>query len=156
MKRLRYLVVVLLLVGMVALTGCLPSASKLRGTWKSTEAIGGYILEVTFGEHEGAKVPFIGFLYSYKTTIKWGAKQWTIDANKDADEDSANEYSIWAGLGSENVLDVWKYSVVDEDTYIDFKLTAKLDGTRLYIDYLVIDNVESINNGEFGPEYLTK
>jgi hypothetical protein len=154
MKRLRYLVVVVLLVALVTLTGCLPAASKLRGTWQSTEPIGGHTLEVTFGQDVGGKF-LVAFAYSYKTTIKWGSKQWTIDSNADASE-SDYEYCLWVGTNNDNVLGVWKWEDIDDLLYIDFEMTAKLDGNKLYIDYLAIDNYEYFNNGDFGPEYLVK
>lgn len=156
MKRLRYLVIALLLVSMVALTGCLPSASKIRGNWESNTAIDGNILKINFGRDVGFKIPFVGFVYSYKTTINWGTKQWIIDANAKG-KDGDPEYCLWIGASDEdNALGVWKTRTVEEEIIKDFDLSAKLVGGKLYIDYLIIDNVERINNGQYGPEYLEK
>ncbi|HBE05590.1 MAG TPA: hypothetical protein DCY85_03775 [Firmicutes bacterium] len=163
MRRLRYLVVILLLVSLVALFGCdkssgnddnLLNTSSIRGTWKSTEAIGGHVLEVKFEDEIGGEVPLTGFFsYTYKTTITWGAKQWVIIG----DDDEAPEYCLYYGYANENLLGVWKFEASDVETIVHFSLTAKRDGNKLYIQFLAIDNLEQIDNGDnFGPQYLAK
>jgi hypothetical protein len=112
------------------------------------------MLEITFGQNEGDSI-FGVFVYSYKTTIKWGAKQWTIDSNAGAST-SDYEYCIWGGTADENVLLVWKFEDVESSLHVDFEMAATLDGNKLYIDYLAIDSDIYLDNDDFGPEYLVK
>lgn len=175
MKRFRILFIGLVVLAMLATTGCFfnnPS-KEIIGTWVSNETVGGNQVRIELVKSVGFCVLDV-FGYSFDTVVTWGDKQWTFTASEDdasraksraigsretpAMDDT--DFSVWFGFvedawdGSNNCLWIGKAT---DSTYEDIQvnISAYLLGNSFKCEYLMLENTAYVDSTASDQSVLT-
>lgn len=173
MKRFRILFIGLVVLAMLATTGCIfgDPSKEILGTWVSDTNIDGNPLTITMTKGYGGSFAGI-FGYSFNVNVTWGTYTYNIVATEGAAASTmksikaprstrAGEFQLCAWIGvkddswgtDDNGLAMWYYTSSDPanptyDVYsFDFLGYLNNDG-KLHATYVTLEDVVKIDSGD--------